>query len=696
MFLFLFLADLSKSTGGVKLDDGALVDDLIPEVSKVVNPKFTREQIRDALRDNDYVAEDAIRYLLDQEAYMDFEGNSDSNNDLFAMDVDDVKPDVSNWAKKGDDSLYSISSPLSETGRMMSVSPKKKAPILPSHSSSSKQGFSFNTPSPDDVALAKRAPSTSSPAKKASTKSTPSKKELKKSGDRNDLKSSTGGVNLKKSTPGVNLKSSTSGVNLKASTGGVAAESQKKQVYIRPEKRTKQLVHELMTEAEKGKERLNMVVIGHVDAGKSTLMGHLLHLLGNVDDRLMHKYKTTSEKEGKGSFAYAWVLDASEEERKRGVTIDVAQGHLETKTKSITLLDAPGHLDFVPNMIVGAAQADVALLVVDCTPSNFESGFTSTGQTKEHALLARSLGVKEMIVVINKMDSVQWDEQRYNFVKNEVGTFLTKNVGFRKAQLQYVPCSGHKGINIIDNKEPLLMKWYQGKTLVSLIDGFSAVEKDLMSPTRFYVTEVLGRGDASITGLGLSGKVESGMLSTGDQLLLLPVGQHVTVKSLKLQNGTMPHVCCDGDSLEIGVTGMSDDNIFGVGDILCDPQKPLTVVRKFRAQIVVFQPQRPLLKGDEMILHMHSVSVQCRLSRLRSIIDKKTGEVSQAKPRMLPAKCTAIVDIRLERPLCMELFSENKQFGRFMLRTGSKTIAAGIVTSVLKSGLKKRIAAKEK
>lgn len=424
-----------------------------------------------------------------------------------------------------------------------------------------------------------------------------------------------------------------------------------------------------------------MVVIGHVDAGKSTLMGHLLHLLGTVDDRAMHKYKSTSEREGKGSFAFAWVMDASEEERKRGVTIDVGQAHFETSTKSVTLLDAPGHLDFVPNMIVGAAQADVALLVVDSTPNNFESGFSAGGQTKEHALLARSLGVRQMVVVVNKLDAVGWSRERYDIVREQVGAYLTKQVGFKAAQLQFVPCSGHKGINVVDCKEAALSRWYTGPTLMAAIDAFSAAEKDVKKPLRFYVTEVLGRGESGISGMGLAGKVEAGFVAVGDQVLLMPLRQLVTIKSLKLQNGTTPQWARDGDSLEMGVTGQ-EDSVFGVGDILCDPQYPIPVVRKFRAKLVVFQPPRPILKGDSMILHMHSISAQCHVSRLRSIVDK-SGNVTQKKPRMLPHKCTAIVDVRLDRPLCMEVFEDSAQFGRFLLRTNSKSAAAGIVTSLL-------------
>ncbi len=693
------------------MDDAELLKDLLPQVYKVVNPKFPRDDVVAALRDHEYVANDAIRYLLEQEPFMDFGatvgGGGKGGDAVFAMDdEDDIAPPPGFEASaKGKGKTGASREPLSDVGRLLASAPAQRRPpaSLLADVFSSGSAFAFNTPSPDDEVLAARSGKSASNPPLSSTKSpaaapAPSKVTKKKDtakkavpDKKTNLKTSNSG--LKTSTGG--LKSSATG--LKTSTDDApplktSVEGTKKVLpAIRPEKRTKQLVDELLKEAQKSKQKLNMVVIGHVDAGKSTLVGHLLHLLGCVDDRTMHKHKKMSEAEGKASFHFAWVMDSSEEERKRGVTIDVGLGHFETQTKSVTLLDAPGHLDFVPNMIMGAAQAEVALLVIDCTPNNFENGFSQSGQTREHALLARSLGVKQLIVVVNKLDSVGWSEQRFNFVRDEVSAFLTKNVGFRAAQLQFVPCSGFKGVNVVENKEPQLLQWYKGPPLVTLIDKLTSVDKDLTRPTRFYVTEVLGRGEvAGVSGLGLSGKVEAGIVAVGDQLLLLPVGQIVTVKSLKLSNGTTPHAVGDGDSVEMGVQGQTDDAVFGVGDILCDPLRPITVVRKFRAQIVVFQPPRPLLKGDQFILHMHAVSVQCRLSRLRAIVDKKTGEVEQRRPRLLPHRATAIVDIRLDRPMCMELFTDSQQFGRFMLRTNSKTCAAGVVTTMLSTGTKSK------
>ena len=395
-------------------------------------------------------------------------------------------------------------------GRLLAAASQQRPNVRPPDSFSSLAGgFAFTTPSPDDVVLAarnaaKKGSATVPPAKtpikgKQAAATTPAKKGGGgSSSSSNNNNNKSGGMKksqeLNKSQDGgrAALKGSSSGVVAVAATNLKTSTDAGKKVLpmIRPEKKTKQLLDDMQQELAASKNKMSMVVIGHVDAGKSTLVGHLLHLLGCVDDRTMHKNKKTAEAEGKGSFHFAWVMDASDEERKRGVTIDVGLGHFETQSKSVTLLDAPGHLDFVPNMIMGAAQAEAALLVVDCTPNNFESGFSAGGQTREHALLARSLGVKQVIVVVNKMDSVGWSEQRFAFVREEISQFLTKQAGFRAAQLQFVPLSGFKGVNITDCKEPALSSWYSGPPLVTVIDKLPALDRDLSKPTRFYVTEV--------------------------------------------------------------------------------------------------------------------------------------------------------------------------------------------------------------
>jgi elongation factor 1 alpha-like protein len=231
---------------------------------------------------------------------------------------------------------------------------------------------------------------------------------------------------------------------------------------------------ELREKMKSAKPNLNLVVVGHVDAGKSTLMGHLLYALGQVSERTMKKYQRDSDRLGKGSFAYAWVLDETEEERNRGITIDVALTQFETPHRMITLLDAPGHRDFVPNMISGASQADVAILVVDATKGEFETGFEYGGQTKEHSLLARGLGVSQMIIAVNKMDTVEFSQERYNFIRSQLDEFL-RSIGLQHSQIFYIPCSGLLGENLVQSSSEHLKTWYRGPTLLEQIGKISSL-----------------------------------------------------------------------------------------------------------------------------------------------------------------------------------------------------------------------------
>lgn len=219
------------------------------------------------------------------------------------------------------------------------------------------------------------------------------------------------------------------------------------------------------------KLHLNLIIAGHVDAGKSTIIGHLLSLLGNVSQKIMHKNENEAKKAGKASFMYAWILDVTEEERKRGVTIDVGQYRFETEKRIVNVLDAPGHRDFIPNMITGATKADFALLVIDATSGEFESGFESGGQTQEHILLLRSLGVHQIVIVINKMDNVNYSQERFNDIVLKLKKFL-KQVGFKEESIQTVPCSGIHGDNLVKHSDIAAFKWFKGSTLINVIGSF--------------------------------------------------------------------------------------------------------------------------------------------------------------------------------------------------------------------------------
>ncbi|CAH1286544.1 unnamed protein product [Diabrotica balteata] len=426
------------------------------------------------------------------------------------------------------------------------------------------------------------------------------------------------------------------------------------------------------------KEHLYMVVIGHVDAGKSTLMGRLLCELGQVNQKVMHKYEQESRKLGKQSFMYAWVLDETGEERNRGITMDVGRFQFETKTKAVTLLDAPGHKDFIPNMISGAGQADVALLVVDATRGEFESGFDHGGQTREHALLVRSLGVSQLAVAINKLDTVSWSPERFNEILKKLKAFL-KQAGFKESDVTFVPCSGLTGQNLVKKPtESELLQWYEGPCLLDVIDKFRSPDRPISKPFRLSINDVFkGTG----TSFCVSGRIETGTLSVGDKVLVCPNREAAVVKSLAIEEASKTVVFA-GDQVTVALSGVEMQNV-SVGNILCDPQSPVQVASKFLARIVVFNVTVPITKGFSVVLHHQSLVEPVIVSKLISQLNKSTGELLKKHPRFLGNNTSAIVEIQVSRPIALELYSECKELGRVMLRIGGVTIAAGLITQII-------------
>ncbi|EFA00945.2 Elongation factor 1-alpha 2-like Protein [Tribolium castaneum] len=426
------------------------------------------------------------------------------------------------------------------------------------------------------------------------------------------------------------------------------------------------------------KEHLYMVVIGHVDAGKSTLMGHLLYDLGQVNQKTMHKYEQESRKVGKQSFMYAWVLDETGEERNRGITMDVGRSQFETKSKHVTLLDAPGHKDFIPNMISGAGQADVALLVVDATRGEFETGFDFGGQTREHALLVRSLGVTQLAVAINKLDTVSWSKERFDDISQKLKVFL-KQAGFREGDVTFVPCSGLTGQNLVDKPtENELLTWYNGPCLLEVIDNFRTPERPVSKPFRLSINDIF-KGTGS--GFCVSGRVETGSLNVGERVMVCPSRELSMVKSLYIEDLSQTVVFA-GDQATVTLSGIEMQNV-SIGNVLCDPQNPVQVSAKFQARIVVFNLTIPITKGFSVILHHQSLVEPAVVSKLISQLNRSTGEVVKKHPRFLSNNTSAIVEIQVSRPIALELYSDCKELGRFMLRVGGVTIAAGLITKII-------------
>ncbi|XP_060705793.1 HBS1-like protein isoform X1 [Hemiscyllium ocellatum] len=426
-----------------------------------------------------------------------------------------------------------------------------------------------------------------------------------------------------------------------------------------------------------GKQLLNLVVIGHVDAGKSTLMGHLLYLLGKVNKRIMHKYEQESKKAGKASFAFAWVLDETGEERERGVTMDVGMTKFETKTKVITLMDAPGHKDFIPNMITGAAQADVAILVVDASRGEFEAGFEAGGQTREHALLVRSLGVTQLAVVVNKMDQVNWQPERFKEISNKLGHFL-KLAGFKDSDVAYIPTTGLNGENLTTRSQiPELKAWYNGPCLLEQIDSFKSPQRPVEKPFRLCVADVF-KDQGS--GFSITGKIEAGYVQTGDRLLVMPPNETCTVKGIALHDEPLDWAAA-GDHVTLTVTGVDIIKI-NVGCIFCDQKIPIKTCMRFRARVLIFSIDIPITQGLPVLLHYQTLSEPCTIRRLVSVLHKSTGEILKKKPKCLTKGQNALIELQAQRPIPLELYKDFKELGRFMLRYSGSSIAAGVVTEI--------------
>ncbi|XP_037922498.1 HBS1-like protein isoform X1 [Hermetia illucens] len=433
---------------------------------------------------------------------------------------------------------------------------------------------------------------------------------------------------------------------------------------------------------ERGNEKkhLHMVVIGHVDAGKSTLMGHLLYDTGNVSQRVMHKHEQESKKLGKQSFMYAWVLDETGEERTRGITMDVGSSRIETSSKIVTLLDAPGHKDFIPNMISGATQADVALLVVDATRGEFETGFEQGGQTREHALLVRSLGVSQLGVVVNKLDTVGWSKERFDEIVTKMKSFL-KQAGFKESDVVYVPCSGLTGENLVKPAtEAELVSWYKGPTLLNVIDNFKLPERSIDKPFRMSVSDIF-KGTGS--GFCISGRIETGVLCVNDKVLVGPSREQAQIKSIMIDEASVTAAFA-GDQVSVSLSGNIDIANISVGFIICDPANPIPIVTRMQARIIVFNVKVPITLGYPVLLHHQSLIEPATIVKLNAQLHKGTGEVIKKKPRCLGNNSCALVEIETSRPIGVELYADVKELGRIMLRVSGVTIAAGLITKIIK------------
>jgi len=429
------------------------------------------------------------------------------------------------------------------------------------------------------------------------------------------------------------------------------------------------------------KPHLNLIVMGHVDHGKSTLTGHLLFDAGYIDQKTIEAYAKESEKTGAGdTFKYAWVLDTIKEERERGVTIDLSFQKFETPKNFYTIIDAPGHRDFIKNMITGASQADVAILVVSGKKGEFEVAVGPGGQAREHAYLARTLGVKNLVVAINKMDdqTVKYGEERYKECRKELEGLL-KTVGFDITKIPFVPTSGWLGDNL--SKKSTNTPWYKGTTIFDALNDFSPPPKPLDKPLRVPIQDVY-----TITGVGTVpvGRVETGVVKDGDKVVFNPSGKIGEVKSIETHHVRMQKAE-PGDNIGFNIRGVAKNEI-GRGEVMGHTDKPPTIAKEFVGQIIIIYHPTAIAAGYTPVLHAHTATVGVTFEELIQKIDPRTGQVVEEKPSYLKVGDSALVKMKPLHNMVLEAFSEIPELGRFAIRDMGSTIGVGVVKQIITKG----------
>jgi elongation factor 1-alpha len=436
-----------------------------------------------------------------------------------------------------------------------------------------------------------------------------------------------------------------------------------------------------------GKEKIhiNLVVIGHVDAGKSTTTGHLIYKCGGIDKRTIEKFEKESKDMGKSSFKYAWVLDKLKAERERGITIDIALWKFETTKYYFTIIDAPGHRDFIKNMITGTSQADCAILVIASPTGEFEAGIAKNGQTREHALLAFTLGVKQMIVLINKMDekSVNFSEDRYNEIKAETTNFL-KKTGYNPEKIPFVPISGWNGDNMLEKSDNL--KWYKGPTLIEALDGIEPPKRPTDKPLRLPLQDVYKIGGIGTVPVG---RVETGILKPGQVVTFAPSNISTEVKSIEMHHEALTQAT-PGDNVGFNVKNVAVKDLRR--GFVCSDSKndPAIETESFNAQVIVLNHPGQIHAGYAPVLDCHTAHIACKFQELIEKIDRRSGKTGEKDPKNIKSGDSAIVKLIPSKPMCVETYAEYPPLGRFAVRDMRQTVAVGVIKEVTKKDLSKK------
>lgn len=439
------------------------------------------------------------------------------------------------------------------------------------------------------------------------------------------------------------------------------------------------------------KPHLNLVIIGHVDHGKSTLVGRLLVEAGAVDEKTWKEVVESAIKAGKESEKYAWLLDRLKEERERGLTISLAYRKFETNNIYYTIIDAPGHRDFIKNMITGASQADVAVLAVSAKKGEFEAGMSPEGQTREHILLAKTMGIDNLIIAISKMDTTEPPYSEKRFIEIiEILTKFLKAVGYRLDTITVVPTAAWVGDGVTKYSQNMPW-WNQQKieelkkkyglngslTLYEALDNVKPPPKPIDKPLRIPISEVF-----TISGVGTVpvGRVETGVLKVGDRVIFMPPNVVGEVRTIEMHHQRIEQAL-PGDNIGFNVRGISKEQVKR-GDVVGHATNPPTVVEEFTARVMVVWHPSAIAPGYTPVIHAHTASIACRVTEIVAKLDPRTGQVMEKNPPFIKQGDIAIVRFKPIKPMVIEKYSEFPQLGRFALRDMGKTIGIGIVMDI--------------
>jgi len=448
----------------------------------------------------------------------------------------------------------------------------------------------------------------------------------------------------------------------------------------------------------KEKIHINIVVIGHVDSGKSTTTGHLIYKCGGIDKRVIEKFEKEAQELGKGSFKYAWVLDKLKAERERGITIDIALWKFETENYMVTIIDAPGHRDFIKNMITGTSQADCAVLIIAAGTGEFEAGISSNGQTREHALLAYTLGVKQMIVAINKMDSTAppYSEARFKEIQGEVEKYI-KKVGYNPKAVAFVPISGWHGDNMLE--ESTNMTWFKGweierkvdgkdtkasgKTLYQALDSILPPSRPTDKALRLPLQDVYKIGGIGTVPVG---RVETGIIKPGMVVTFAPPAVTTEVKSVEMHHESLAEAL-PGDNVGFNVKNVSVKDVRR-GNVCSDSKNdPAKGTDSFRAQVIILNHPGEIRAGYTPVIDCHTAHIACKFEALEEKIDRRSAKKLEDNPASVKSGDATIAKLVPQKPMCVEAFSDYQPLGRFAVRDMRQTVAVGVIKSVEKKAV---------